>query len=164
MIAFLWANRRWIAYGLAAVAVMAALLGYRHSLLSDGRRQGEASVQALWDADAAARAATASKSISDAREKEAAARSANEVLINEYTQKLVSIAGERDGYYSLLRQARSSVFACRAGQATDSVIAATAGEASVAERIDRAIAGAIVESKLNAEQLDALIAVVKGQM
>lgn len=164
MIAFLLANRKWIGYGLAAVLVAALLLAYRHSLIVDGRRQGEAKVQALWDADVAAREAVANKVIVAARAKEAAARAANEVIVNEYTQKLVSIAGERDGYYGLLRQARGTVLACRANQATDQLIAATAGEAAVAERIDRAIAAVIVESKLNAEQLDALIAVVKGQM
>lgn len=164
MIAFLLANRKWIGYGLAAVLVAALLLAYRHSLIVDGRRQGEAKVQALWDADVAAREAVANKAIVAARAKEAAARAANEVIVNEYTQKLVSIAGERDGYYGLLRQARGTVLACRANQATDQLIAATAGEAAVAERIDRAIAAVIVESKLNAEQLDALIAVVNGQM
>lgn len=164
MITFIWANRKWIGYGLAVILVAGLLLAYRHSLIVDGRRQGETKVQALWDADVAARQSAASKSIADARSKEAAARAANEVLVNEYTQKLVSIAGERDGYYSLLRQARGTVLACRANQATGAIIAATAGEAAVAERIDRAIAAVIVESKLNAEQLDALIAVVKGQM
>jgi len=164
VIAFLLANRKWVGYGLAAVLVASLLLAYRHSLIVDGRRQGEANIQALWDADVMIREAAANKAIVAARAKEAAARAANEVLVNEYTQKLVSIAGERDGYYGLLRQARGTVLACRANQATGALIAATAGEAAVAERIDRAIAAVIVESKLNAEQLDALIAVVKGQM
>jgi hypothetical protein len=64
----------------------------------------------------------------------------------------------------MLQRARGEVRTCAAREATGSLITATAGEATVLERIDRATAGLIVESRQNADQLDALIAVVKPQM
>lgn len=164
MLALLWQFRRYVAYALLAAALIGALTWYRHSLIAAGIKQGEARINALWQADTAKRDAIAAHSIAAAREKEQTARDANALIEDAYEQKLVAAAGEHDGYFRMLQQARGKVLACGAREATSATIAATAGEASIADRIDRATAGLITEARNNADQLDALIGVVKPQL
>ena len=147
------------------MAVLLAFLVYAIGAYGDKRAAKEhAKVQALWDADTRARDAVTAKAVADALFQERAVRSNNEVIEREYQAKLLAVAGERDDVYRLLQQARNQVRAGASREATGALIAATAGEANIADRIDRAVAGVVTEFRANADQLDALIAVVKPQM
>ncbi len=159
-----WRYRKWIGIIAGAVALVWLIWAQVDAYGDRRAKSAREAVQALWDADTLARQAATDKAIADAKAKEDAARAANEVIEDEYQAKLVAAAGERDGYYRMLQQARNQVRAVTSREATSAVIAATAGEASIADRIDRAVAGVIVEHRANSDQLDALIAVVKPQM
>jgi hypothetical protein len=148
------------AAALLLAALVAGLLWVRHS----GYVAGSAAVQATFDAYKASVAQTALKAIAEAQAKEHAAQAANGVIENEYQQKLAASAGERDSVFRLLQQARGKVRSCAASEATSATIAASAGEANIAERIDRAVAGTVAESRDNSDQLDALILVIRQQM
>ncbi|MGC3959582.1 MAG: hypothetical protein QM813_17030 [Verrucomicrobiota bacterium] len=164
MLALAWRFRKWIGIALLALAIGGWLLHQYRAAISAAEARGEARIKIQWTADTAARDKASAEAIAASRQKEQAALAANEVIVNDYTQKLVAAAGERDGYFGMLQRARGEIRSCTSARATDSVIAATAGEATIAERIDRATAGVIVESKQNADQLDALISVIKGQL
>jgi len=149
--------------GVAAILLLALAGAY----LQHGHRRykaGAAAVQALWDKDRASMQRVVDEAMAVAQIKEQTAQAYNEQVLDEYNEKLLSAAGERDSYVSLLQHARGQVRACTAGEATGALIAASAGEASVLERIDRAVAGVVIEHRANADQLDALIAVITPQL
>lgn len=155
-----WKFRKWAAYAIGGAVVAWALLAYRHSLIE----LGEARTQARWDADEAAEKAVADAAIQDNAKKEAAAAARNQEIEREYQNKLAAATADIERTYGLLRQARAAANR-RAGEAaTGATIAIAASEASVADRIDRAVAGVVAEHRANSDQLDALIAVVKPQM
>ena len=167
MIAWLPLIGRFIWRHKAEVAILLALLGLLYAIgrYGDNREaKGRAKVQVLWDADTEAREKVTAKAIADALLQERAARSNNEVIEREYQAKVAAATADRDATYRLLQQARNQVRSSASREATGALIAATAGEASIADRIDRAVAGVVTESRANADQLDALIAVVKPQM
>ena len=162
--ALLLRYRKPLLYGLAGLIVVAGLLAYRHSLIKAGEATGRAEVQVLWDADIKARDKVAADAIAAARHAEAAARANNAEVEREYIQKLAAADSERESIYRLLQQARNQVPSGGTCQAADSSVTDPASQASVSDRIDRAVAGAVSEALMNAEQLDALIAVVTAQM
>jgi hypothetical protein len=156
----------WKLIGRIAVPVLVLLVAWWSirsyaDRVADGR---EAEVRALWEADTAARDKVAAKGIADALAKEAAARATNEVIEREYHEKLSVAAADRESVYRLLQQARGEVRSVTSREATSATIAAATREAAIAERVDRAVAGVVTEARSNADQLDALIAVVKPQM
>jgi hypothetical protein len=146
------------------VALLAALVGGAIYAHHKGYAAGRAQVKATFDAYKGSVEKAALQAVTEAQAKEHAAQAANEVIENEYQQKLTASAGERDSVFRLLQQARGQVRSCSAGQATGALIAATTGEANIAERVDRAVAGVVAEGRNNADQLDALIAVIKPQL
>lgn len=151
---------RWIGIGAAVLAVGVVYVKHRNDLIEAGR----AEVRALWDADKLLQAEAVAKAVADAKASEAAATERNEVIEREYQEKLAAAAADRDGIYRLLQSARGQVRASASREATSATIAAATREAAIAERVDRAVAGVVAESRANADQLDALIAVVKPQM
>jgi hypothetical protein len=156
--------RKWIAYAALLAALIAVSLWYRHSLIAAGDKAGAARVTLQWQADTEARQKVTDKAIADAAAQEKAARLANVEIENAYFAKVAAATADRDSVYRLLQQARNQVRGIAAREATGATIAATAGEASIVDRIDRAVAGVVTEDRTNADQLDALIAVVKPQM
>jgi hypothetical protein len=161
-----WLRRHWqVVAVLAGVALLTVL--FLHALNSFGDRreaEGRAAVTAQWQADTAARDAVNAAEIERQRVEREARRVANDKVLEDYNAKLIAAAGERDNYFRMLQRARGEVRGLAAGQATGALIASTAGEASIAGRIDRAVAGVIVEARNNADQLDALIAVIQPQV
>lgn len=151
---------RWIGIGAAVLAVGVVYVKHRNDLIEAGR----AEVRALWDADKLLQAEAVAKAVAEAKASEAAATERNEVIEREYQEKLAAAAADRDSVYRLLQSARGQVRASASREATSATIAAATREAAIAERVDRAVAGVVTEARANADQLDALIAVVKPQM
>jgi hypothetical protein len=174
VIAFLklaWAFRRQIGYVLAAVALVAGFLWYRHNLIAMGDAQGSSRVQALWDADTAKRDKATQDAIDAAQKREQDAIKHNAEVENDYLSKLDAIERSRDQYVGLLQRARDQVRASASHEATSLTIAAQASEAGRAERIkrslervERATERIVPESTATADQLDALIAEIKPQL
>jgi hypothetical protein len=161
---FLWRFRKLIGYALLAAALVTAFLAYRHSLINGGIAQGRDEVKALWAKDSAARDKATQEAIASALKREDDARKHNDQVVADYAQKLSAAAGSRDEYFSLLQRARNQVRGLAANQGSSAPSPAPTCEATGTERLDSAIAAALVESRENAEQLDALIAVVKPQL
>ena len=109
MIAFLLANRKWVGYGLAATLVAGLLLAYRHSLIVDGRRQGEAKIQALWDQDKTAWLATNAKIEADAKAQLEATKAKNVEVLKDANEQLLAIAADRDSLSGMLRDASDRI-------------------------------------------------------
>jgi len=155
---------RWILIGIAAVAAAAWIWAQIAAYGSRREGDGRAAVQALWDANKADIQKLTDARILENATKEAAAAARNEEIEREYKAKLAAAAADTERTYGLLRQARIAANR-RAGEAaTGATIAIAASEASIAERIDRAVAGVVTEHRANSDQLDALIAVVKPQI
>ena len=155
---------------LGAAAVLAAWAAI-HAYGDRREDAGRAAVKALWTADVEARDRAALEAISAVRAAEEAQRKANEVIESEYQARLSSIASDRDSVERLLREARDEIRRRTAAEATGALIAAQSSEARRLEelrRIDERIAAATadlrVEAGQNAEQLDALIAVIGPQL
>src|SRR5690606_13335565 len=147
--------------GAAFLALAAgAILFYGHAR----EQAGEARIMAMWSQDLAARRAADEALRAAEKARFDKARALNEEIEREYQEKLGAVAADRDSTFRLLQQARNQVRAVTAREATSALIAATAGEAAVAERVDQAVAGVVAESRANADQLDALIATVKPQL
>lgn len=150
-----------------SVAILAGLYGYAHH---QGRVSGKASEHALWVADTQARDKATADAIAKAQAQADAARQHNTEVESEYQSKLAAVAASRDQYVGLLQRARGEVRSVTAHEATSALIAATTGEADRAERIERSIERVeratervVPEATSTADQLDALIAVVKPQ-
>lgn len=115
MIAFLLANRKWLAYGLAVLAIVGGLWYVRHGGIVIGR----AEIQAKWDADRAARAAVDARIVQDQAKKDAANTARNEVIERETQEKLDDIAADRDSLASRVRDYESRIRSLAASKATD---------------------------------------------
>jgi len=161
--AALWALRRPIGIVMGVLLLSAALLWQLNRFEKRAEARGRAEIRDLWQADTVAREKVAAAELERQLAEREARRVANDAILEDYNAKLIAAAGERDNYFRLLQRARGEVRGLAANEATGALIAATAGQASIAERIDRAVAGVIVESTNNADQLDALIAVIEPQ-
>ncbi len=96
--------------------------------------------------------------------KAAADKQHNDEVESDYLAKMDKLSGERDVLVGLLKRARGQVLTLAAGQGTGAAVAAAAGPAPSTDQLDAALAAALIESRANADQLDALIAVVKPQL
>jgi hypothetical protein len=160
-----WRFRRLIAYGLAAAALIGGALWYRASLIADGRAAGEAAVRVLWAADTAARDKAAAGAIAKAEADKAAAAANNAKELRDANEKLVSIAGERDGVLGLLQSARGEVRALAARAATGQLGAdVVARIAASAAEVDRRLADYDTACRRDAVRFEALQRQIAGQM
>lgn len=138
MIALALKYRRLIAYGLLLAAIVGAGLYLRHS----GKVAGMAQVQALWDADTAARDKATAEAIAEVSKREIAALANNAEVLEDANAKLAAIAADRDSLYGMLQRARGEVRSLAAAEATGRLgldvatgIAARASEAEAAIRV-----------------------------
>lgn len=168
MIAFLklaWAFRRQIGYVLAAVALVAGLLWYRHSLIAMGDAQGSSRVQALWDADTAKRDKADADAVEADRKRKQDAQDHNDQVEKQHADDLAAISADRDGLVRLLRRADDQVRALTAGKATDQLGIAVARQiASRAEETYRLLGNYDAACRADSAQLNALIAEIKPQL
>jgi hypothetical protein len=162
--ALLWRLRKPIGIAAGLLALFAAVGWQVHAFGERAEERGRAEIRDLWQADTLARDAVNAAELARQAADREVQRKANDAILEDYNAKLLAAAGDRDNYFRLLQRARGEVHSLAAGQATGARIAATAGEAGIAERIDRAVAGVIVEARANADQLDAVIAVIKPQV
>ena len=151
---------RLIVYGVAVAALAAGALWYRHSLIAEGKAQ----VQALWDADEAAEKAVADAASLEALRQDAEDAQRNEGVIRDLNEKHAADLAGRDNLYRLLQRHAATTDTIRASQIAGSAAALAASETRRDERLDGLLADALTDARLNADQLDALIAVVKPQM
>jgi hypothetical protein len=165
MIGFLLANRRLIAYGLAGAA-LAFLLWRVIDGYGDRREaRGKAAVQALWDADTAARDKATADAIAEVAKRETAARAANVEIIRDANEKLVAIASERDSLLGLLRAARGEVRSLASRAATDQLGAdVVARIAASAAEVDRRLADYDAACRRDAVRFEALQRQIAGQL
>ena len=95
----LWKVRRWIGYGIAALAVVWALWA-----VVDGYGDRRAAqVQARWDADSAARQAVADKQARDVELQDAADATRNEVIYAGFKEREAAILADSDSLSGRLR-------------------------------------------------------------
>ncbi len=165
MIAILWQFRRPIGYALAAIAII-GLAWWRIEAYGDAREKaGKDEVQALWDADVAARDKATADAIAAQKAREEAQRASNEVTIRDYTQKLLAIAADRDSLSRRLHDYQDRLRSLAAAQAGGASGTADPGPvASSPTEADRRTDELDAACRADAEQLNALIQVVREQM
>jgi hypothetical protein len=156
---------------ICAVAVV-GLVWWQVVAYGDRREAaGRAAVKELWVADEMREQAVADAATNAARLQDAADAARNQEVADAHAKDLAAATADRDRYRGLLQRARAAASAVRTGETPSAGDVAPAGEAgsaaetgSLADRIDAAIADALVEARQNAAQLDALVAVVRPQM
>lgn len=151
-------------YAAAALALIAAFLGYGHRQHAEGLKQGRAEVAAKWEADVRTRDVVAAKAVADAKTKADSDRTRNEEIVSEYVKQVSAITSARDDYRRLLVQARGQVSAQSTAEDSGTSCPAPASEDAGKGRIDELLAGALAEADANASQLNSLIAAMKGQL
>lgn len=157
---------RWIGIGAAVLAVGVVYVKHRNDLIEAGR----AEVQALWDADTAARDKVAQEQQATSQANQAGAVTIGNEVDHELEAKYDAALAERDDTLRLLQRARSEVRACSSNRASDSLVAAETSEArrlaelrQLDERFAAVAADLRAESGMNADQLDAVLEVLRRQ-
>lgn len=158
-------------YGLAGAALIGGVLGYGYSQKRAGIASGKAEIQAKWDADTLARDKATAEAIAAAESAKVAALQHNQEVEREYQEKLAAVTASRDQYVGLFERARDQVRKSTSDAYTGALIAFTASEAERTERIrvstervERACERVPAEARMNADQLDSLIEVIRPQL
>lgn len=167
-----WLTIAWKFRYLIGGIALAAVVWWQVTAYGDRERKageaaGRSAVEVLWQADLAAAQQAAEKAVAENKAKEEAARTTNEQIITDYINRISASAGERDRIAGLLNRARGEARNCAATEAANTSAAFAASQAQRNEylrQLDSAIAGLRAEAGNNADQLDALIAVVKPQL
>lgn len=176
-----WLTLRVLKLGACAVLVLglcAAVLWYRHSLISDGKSQERAVWQAKWGSRETALQKAANEQIQRNIVQEAESRARNEEIANAHAKELAAASADRDRNYRLLQQARQRPTPSSCPAPEGAGIAGTpdpretgspesAADIAFRERldaIDAAVADLIEEARGNASQLDSLIGEIRPQL
>lgn len=159
-----WAARKVIGIAAAALFIGYLAVSRIHAYGQHKADAARAEEHALWQADTAQRDKAAAAVILAQAQKAASDKQHNDEVESEYLAKMDKLSGERDRIVGLLQRARGQVLTLAAGQGAGAPVPAAAGPAPSPEQLDAALAAALVESRANADQLDALIAVVKPQL
>lgn len=150
---------------LAGAGLLALIAWQIHAYGERREQDGRAAVQALWEADSAARQSATDKAIAAAAAAQEAQRQHNEVIEREYQEQLAGIAADRDGVYRLLQQARGEVRRLAASEATGQRgLDALAGIAARAAEVDRRLADYDAACQRDAVRLEALQRQVRPQL
>lgn len=158
-------------YVVAGAALIAGVLGYGYSQKRAGIASGKAEIQALWDADTLARDKATAEAIADAEAAKVAALQHNQEVEREYQEKLAAVVASRDQYVGLFERARDQVRAISTREGASITDALRTGEARgaerigiVARRVEAACERIPAEARMNADQLDSLIEVIRPQL
>ncbi len=167
----IWKYRRLVGYAAAAIAIVWFAWAKIHAYGDRRESEGRAAVQALWDVERA-NAIKAAKGAESARiASEAATAARNQEIEREHQEKLAAARRDNARLERMLQHAIES--AASGGGNPEVAGSAGAVEAGPPGSDDPAhgaagvaadIAAALTEARENAEQLDALIQVVRGQM
>ncbi len=159
-----WAARRYIAIAAAGLLIGYLAVSRIHAYGNSRAAEARSTEHALWQADVAARDKAAAQVIIAQAAKAARDLAHNNEVESDYLAKMDKLSGERDVLVGLLKRARGQVLTLAAGQGAGTAVLAAAGPAPSPDQLDAALAAALIESRANADQLDALIAVVKPQL
>jgi hypothetical protein len=158
----------WTRYGGAlwkAILVIAILVSgaiYLHARDQSFVRQGEARVQAKWDAEAARIAKAAADQMAASRAIEAQNRARNAEALNELATKLDTVTADRDVLYRRLRALPAS--GDHPGQVPGTGVPAGDIPAPTDQRdatLDGLLSDALTECRANAARQDAMMNALK---
>lgn len=163
MIAWLSGFKGWLYVIVAVLMVCTGLWVYWHGR-SVGDERGAARVQRLWDRNLAEIAALAERQRQDNAATLKAAQDRNKGIIDDYEKRIADSDNHRIRLERLLYNARLAADRSRAEKDSDQPGAAEARAQAILERVDQLLGSALADAKLNADQLDALIAEIEPQL
>jgi len=157
---WLLANRRLMAYGLAALAVAAGVLWLRGHWIE----VGEARIQAQWDRNLADIAALAAKTEIDNAARLLEAQERNRGILDDYQKRIADSDARGLDLARRLRDAKASARRGAVPQACSEPGTAPASGTPVDDEITRVAGDALAECMRNADRLDALLGEIKPQL